>query len=120
MSEQCVKKFLRTCLVSSGRLESWWNFCTQEASRALLWKTSHPEPESLMSSAPLTPAKQAEIDDLARAIREAVDAEIHEMAAHLATTDDAHTFGDDEFKIRALAHRIAAKAFEQHLQKKRI
>jgi hypothetical protein len=71
-----------------------------------------------MSSAPLTPAKQAEIDDLARAIREAVDAEIDAMAAHLATTDDAHTFGDTEFKIRALAHRIAAKAFEQHLQKK--
>jgi hypothetical protein len=71
-----------------------------------------------MSSAPLTPAKPAEIDDLARAIREAVDAEIHEMAANLATTDDAHTFGDNEFTIRALAHRIAAKAFEQHLQKK--
>jgi len=71
-----------------------------------------------MSSAPLNPAKQAEIDELARAIREAVDAEIHAMAANLATTDDAHIFGDTEFKIRALGHRIAAKAFEQHLQKK--
>ena len=43
------------------------------------------------------------------------------LAAHLATTDDAHLFGDNEFTIRALAHRIAAKAIETHLvRKKRI
>ena len=61
-----------------------------------------------MQSQPLPPEKQAEVDDLARAIREAVDAEISELAAELATTDDAHLFGDNEFKIRALAHKIAA------------
>jgi hypothetical protein len=72
-----------------------------------------------MPSQPLPPEKQAEVDDLARAIREAVDAEISELAAELATTDDAHLFGDLEFKIRALAHKIAAKALEQHLAKKK-
>ena len=72
-----------------------------------------------MPTAPVTPAKQAEIEDLERAIREAVDAEIGELAAHLATTDDAHLFGKNEFKIRALAHRIAAKAIEQHLARKK-
>ena len=41
--------------------------------------------------------KQAEIEQLAREIREAVDAEIGELAANLATTDDAHLFGDNEF-----------------------
>ncbi len=71
-----------------------------------------------MSSAPLTPEKQAEINDLARAIREAIDAELNELAANLATTDDAHLFGDNEFKIRALAHKIAAKAIQQRLGKK--
>jgi len=50
-----------------------------------------------MPPAPLSPENQAEIDDRARAIREAVDAEIDELAAHLATTDDAHLFGDNEF-----------------------
>ena len=50
-----------------------------------------------MPSQPLPPEKQAEVDDLARAIREAVDAEISELAAELATTDDAHLFGDHEF-----------------------
>ena len=72
-----------------------------------------------MPSLPLPPEKQAEIDDLARAIREAVDVEIGELAANLATTDDAHLFGDNEFTIRALAHRIAAKAIEQHLAGKK-
>ena len=71
-----------------------------------------------MPSAPLTPEKQAEIDDLARAIREAVDTEIDQLAADLATTDDAHLFGDNEFKIRALAHKIAAKAIQRRLEKK--
>jgi len=72
-----------------------------------------------MPSAPLPPEKRAEIEDLERAIREALDAEINELAANLATTDDAHLFGANEFKIRAIAHRIAAKAIEQHLAGKK-
>jgi hypothetical protein len=72
-----------------------------------------------MPSAPLSPEKQAEIEDLSRAIREAVDAEIDELATNLATIDDAHLFGDNEFKIRALASKIAAKAVEQHLARKK-
>jgi hypothetical protein len=72
-----------------------------------------------MLSARLSPEKQVEIDELARAIREAVDAELNELAANLATTDDAHLFGDNEFKIRAIAHKIAAKAVEQHLARKK-
>jgi hypothetical protein len=74
-----------------------------------------------MSSTPLPPEKRAKFEDLARAIREAIDAEISELAANLATTDDAHIFGDNEFKVRDIAHKIAAKAIEQRLaQKKRI
>jgi hypothetical protein len=72
-----------------------------------------------MPTAPVPPEKQAEIEDLERAIREAVDAEVSELAANLATTDDAHLFGKNEFTIRALAHRIAAKAVEQHLARKK-
>ena len=72
-----------------------------------------------MPSAPLPPEKQAEIEDLTRAIHEALDAEIGELAANLATADDAHVFGDNEFRIRALAHKIAAKAIEQRLGQKK-
>ena len=72
-----------------------------------------------MPPAPLPPEKEAEIQDLARAIRVAVDAEINELAANLAATDDAHLFGENEFRIRAIAHRIAAKAVERHLAGKK-
>ena len=33
--------------------------------------------------------------------------------------DDAHLFGQNEFRIRAIAHRIAAKAVERHLAGKK-
>jgi hypothetical protein len=72
-----------------------------------------------MPSAPVSPEKQAETDDLERAIREAVEAEIGQLAANLATTDDAHLFGRNEFRIRAIALMVAAKAYEQHLARKK-
>ena len=72
-----------------------------------------------MPTKPLPPEKQADIEQLTQEIHEAVDAEIGELAAALATTDDAHLFGANEFKIRALAHRIAAKAVERHLARKK-
>jgi hypothetical protein len=72
-----------------------------------------------MSSAPLPPEKEVEIKGLAQAIREAVDAELNELAANLASSDDAHLFGQNEFTIRAIAHKIAAKAVEQRLEGKK-
>jgi hypothetical protein len=72
-----------------------------------------------MPSKPMPPETKAEIEDLAQAIREAVDAEISELATNLAETDDAHLFGQNEFKIRAIAHKLAAKAFEQRLAGKK-
>ena len=72
-----------------------------------------------MPRVPLPPEKRAEVEDLERAIREAVDAEISELAENLATVDDARLFGANEFKIRAIAHRIAAKAIERHLAGKK-
>ena len=72
-----------------------------------------------MSSPPLPPEKPTAIQDLAQAIREAVDTEINALAAHLASTDDAHLFGANEFQIRDIAHKVAAKAIEQHLARKK-
>jgi uncharacterized protein (DUF305 family) len=72
-----------------------------------------------MSSAYHSPEKQAEIKSLAEEIHQAIDAEIEALATNLATTDDAHLFGDNEFKIRAIAHKIAAKAVERHLAGKK-
>jgi hypothetical protein len=85
----------------------------------LIQENPDPEQESDMSSAPLPPEKQAEVDDLARAIQQAVDAEVNELATELAATDDADLFGANEFKVRALAHKIAAKALERRLAGKK-
>ena len=75
------------------RLESWWNLCTQGGYRRLRRKTRPRKRSPSMPTAPVPPEKQAEFDDLEEAIHEAVDAEIGELAANLATTDDAHLFG---------------------------
>ena len=72
-----------------------------------------------MAPRPSSPDQQADIEQLTREIHEAVDTEIGELAANLVSTDDAHLFGDNEFKIRALAHKIAAKAVELHLAQKK-
>ena len=63
--------------------------------------------------------RSRQIDDLERAIHEAVEAEIGQLAANLATTDDARLFGNNEFRIRAIALKIAARAYEQHLARKK-
>lgn len=72
-----------------------------------------------MPARPVPSPTSTEIEELEQAIREAVDAEIGELAANLAATDDARLFGQNEFKIRAIAHRIAAKAIERHLARKK-
>ena len=72
-----------------------------------------------MPSQPLPPDRRADAQALAQAIREAVAAEIDQLAATLVATDDRHVFGQTEFAIRDLAHKIAAKAYEQHLARKK-
>jgi hypothetical protein len=68
-----------------------------------------------MPSTPLPPDKAAEVQARADAIRAATAAEVEELACTLVSTDDQHLVGANEFTLRALAHRIAAKALEQHL-----
>jgi broad specificity phosphatase PhoE len=72
-----------------------------------------------MPSTPLSPEQRAQAQALAEAIREAIRTEIEELARTLVTTEDAHLFGDNEFKLRDLAHKIAAKALQQHLAQKK-
>jgi hypothetical protein len=73
----------------------------------------------MSSSLPLTPAQQADAQALAQAIRQAVAAEIETLAQTLVATADTHPFGQTECQLRDLAHKIAAKALEQHLARKK-
>ena len=72
-----------------------------------------------MRAAPRTPAPDADVQALADAIRAAIAEEIDALARTLLATADAHPFGATEFTLRDLAHRIAAKAMEQHLAQKK-
>jgi hypothetical protein len=72
-----------------------------------------------MAAAPRSPEKCAEVHALAQAIRQAIDAELEALADTLVATSATHPFGATEFRIRDLAHKIAAKALEQHLAQKK-
>jgi hypothetical protein len=72
-----------------------------------------------MPAAPLSPEQLAQAQALAEAIRQAIDTEVQALAATLVTTADGHPFGATEFTVRDRAHRIAAKAIEQHLARKK-
>jgi hypothetical protein len=75
--------------------------------------------EAAMPATPLPPENRAEVEALAQAIREATDAEVDELARTLLATEDRDLFGANEVRLRALAHKIAAKALEQHLARKK-
>jgi hypothetical protein len=72
-----------------------------------------------MSSPRRSPHPRPEAEALAQAIRDAVAAEIDQLAETLLATEDRHVFGATEFAVRDLAHKIAAKAYEQHLARKK-
>jgi hypothetical protein len=64
----------------------------------------------------LTPAQEALARDLAAALRASAGDLIDEIARTLAAAGDATLFGDTELKVRGLAHRIAARAYELRLR----
>jgi hypothetical protein len=62
---------------------------------------------------------QAQARELAAAIAEVTEEELLEIARTLVEAEPADLFGATEFKVRALAHRIAAKAYERRLAQKK-
>jgi hypothetical protein len=63
--------------------------------------------------------QEAQARELAAAITEASEEELLEIARTLVDADPASLFGQTEFKVRELAHRIAAKAYERRLAQKK-
>lgn len=63
--------------------------------------------------------QQAQARELAAAIAEVTEEELLEIARTLVEAEPADLFGATEFRVRALAHRIAAKAYERRLAQKK-
>jgi hypothetical protein len=68
---------------------------------------------------PLSPAQEAEAQQLAQAIATAAHEELLQIARTLVATDRATLFGATEFRVRDLILGVAAKAYQQHLAQKK-
>ena len=64
-----------------------------------------------LSSQQLLEAKQLEAK-----IRLAIDKEVAALAQLLVAKDDKDLFGQTEFEVRDLVHRIGTKAYEERLR----
>ena len=67
----------------------------------------------------LSAEKEVEAQLLAQRISQAAHEELLQMARILVGVDAGALFGATEFKIREILHRVAAKAYEQHLAEKK-
>ena len=72
-----------------------------------------------MATTALSPEREAEAQQLAQALRQAADEEFLAMARVLVATDEATLFGDTEFHLRDLVHRLGAKAYQTFLAQKK-
>jgi hypothetical protein len=68
---------------------------------------------------PLTPDKEAQAQQLAQDIAQISQDELLRIARTLIDADDSTLFGDNEFKVRELVLKIAAKAYQQRLAQKK-
>ena len=68
---------------------------------------------------PRSAEQEAQARELAEAIAAASEGELLEIAHTLLEAEPAALFGATEFKIRDLALRIAAKAYERRLAQKK-
>jgi hypothetical protein len=64
----------------------------------------------------LTPDQQAEAQRIYDVLRQAADADLHNLAQLLATKADGDLLGATEFQVRDAVHKIGAKALEAALQ----
>jgi hypothetical protein len=67
-------------------------------------------------SDPLTREQQAEADRIYTALVAAADADIRVLANQMATRTDATLFGENEFALRDIILRVAAKGLEIALE----
>ncbi len=66
---------------------------------------------------PLAAELEAQAQELAARIRARADADILALARLLVSKNDTEVFGDTEFEVRSLVHRLGAGALEERLKK---
>lgn len=67
---------------------------------------------------PLPDNRETQAQELAERIRDRVNDDILALARLLVSKDDPNVFGETEFPVRDLVHRMGAQAIEERVQKK--
>lgn len=67
----------------------------------------------------LTPEQEVQAQELAALVTEAIATDILQVARLLVGTKTKDTFGQTEFQLRDLTHRIGARALEISLAQKK-
>jgi hypothetical protein len=68
---------------------------------------------------PLTPEQEAQAQELAALVSEAIASDILQVARLLVSKKTKDTFGPTEFQLRDLTHQIGARALEVSLAQKK-
>jgi hypothetical protein len=63
--------------------------------------------------------QEAQAQQLAQEIAQATRDQLLHIARTLVAASDAELFGQNEFKVRDLIHRVAATAYEKRLTQKK-
>lgn len=72
-----------------------------------------------MTPTTLTVEQEAEAQRLAQRIQDVAREDILELARLLVSKRESDLFGETEFQVRDVVHRVGAKAFEVHLAEKK-
>jgi len=68
---------------------------------------------------PLSPELEAQAQELVARLRPQAESDLLALARLLVSKQERELFGETEFEVRSLVHRIGAKAYETHLAKKK-
>src|SRR5438874_631436 len=72
-----------------------------------------------MPTTSLPPDPEQEAQALAARIRQAVDEELLQLARLLVSKPEDQIFGQTEFQVRDIVHRVGAPALQTHLAEKK-
>ena len=68
---------------------------------------------------PLAPELETKAQELVARLRKQTDGELLELARLLVSKEERDLFGDTEFAVRDIVHRIGARAYQTHLAEKK-
>lgn len=73
----------------------------------------------MLSQQPLSPELEAQAQELLARLRPQAEEDLLALARLLVSKEDGELFGETEFEVRDVVHRLGAKAYSAHLSGKK-